>query len=361
MCTIATKGLHYFHERMVRSPITNFGTTSSSIVITTEYLQWCIVWTLAFPVTSTNLLLLNLPSNDDDKSYVEKHGNCMNENEYDTVYDDKLWLSYIAFHTIINKNYHPDVCCTRPALESLIQYSSVEVQKVQLEVPPISTNCTNEWKRSLGYGEITEMAVFQIIHSIIQIQQRKYNEETSIIRTMIDLGSGSGRVVLASALALLQQHHRSESFSPMTTTAPVTSVTAIGLEIVPALHQMAIHNILQYWTYEQQQFFQKYKTNNNNTIIHYQCCDFTQPEIVHWYMNLVDLIIIHGTVFEDLLWEKIFHLIVQYSRHNTWIVSVSRRFQSPCSCNDRIQLQFITELNVDMNWGRGIVYIYRTK
>jgi Histone methylation protein DOT1 len=324
-------------------------------IITTEYLQWCITWTLAFPVISSTLLCLyQIDTSENEDTVIS----CDDINHD----DDNLVWQYIAFHCIWKNNHHTT-------------YQSMYTTNIQSDIE----NNVLIWSNSLGYGEITELAIFQIMHRIRLLQTKNtgsHHDNNSInsigkpyeIRTIIDLGSGTGRVVLASALSLLFQQQRHQQH-------PFVQRKVIGIEIVPELHNIAIQ-VLHEWNYEQHLLLQGNDGVNiaTTTQIDFHCCDFISN--CDTWVNYVDLIFIHGTVFEDELWEQLYHIICTNNNHTsnanagvkegTWIVSVSRPLQSVTidSNNDNItknrrklRLHCITELQVEMSWGCGTVYI----
>jgi hypothetical protein len=429
---------------------------------TKEYLQWCIIWTMAYPVISSKLLSIH-PMRTTTLSQQDNHYNnnttnncylhhnkshesqqqpqpqkleqqgCTNTNRQDSHHhhhhqdhqdhyrNDFLWLSYIAFHCIWNgepdnhssyDHYHRTNCDTN-------RVAAAAAAAATLFTPPDTAaqpthSCHQEetvWRKSLGYGEIKECSVFRILQYICQYQDGSLDHNNNVvpttIRTVIDLGSGTGRVVLASALALLSQQQQ-HCVAPSSSSS-LQSV--IGLEIVLPLHRSALQRIQPQWNREQELLPKRHQPHQceqvqspqvnlytsidtNSTTLDFHCCDFT----VHtdWWTQAVDLIWIHGTVFEEELWDQLYRIIMgrastsSSSRRSgvkvgTWIVSISRPLllQSPppttlppttlpptrlpptnmdSTAEDcRLYLQPISEMFVDMNWGQGIAYIQQVQ
>jgi Histone methylation protein DOT1 len=184
----------------------------------------------------------------------------------------------------------------------------------------------NSWKSSLGYGEITEQTVFTVLQGIERrIQPRA-------IECVVDLGSGIGRVVLAAAIALLP-----------------TLTRAIGLEIVPGLHQRAI----QLQTTWNEELLLLNGTTNGRGKLQFHCCDFTvQTE----WIDTADVIFIHCTVFEDALFALTCQLCLRV-RPGTCIVTVSRPLSN--APTGPAAFERISDVHLDMSWGIGRVYVQR--
>jgi SAM-dependent methyltransferase len=300
------------------------GGMPNHIVYTSEYLAWRISWILAFPVISQTIFV----QDDDTENDLLSDGDS-NPNNHDCVWH------YLSFHRLWNENgnrNHAETGCIIP-----------------LVVPPFTTTSTwllqceqttlHRWKNSLGYGEITEGAVFEIIRQIRSLNCSTQVEKNGArkcqnIHTVVDLGSGTGRVVLAAALALQPK-------------------LVIGLEIVPTLHDVA-SQISHRWNNEY-----KLCNHKNTTVLDFRCCDFTID--TDWWVNKADLVFIHGTVFEDELVQNVYN-ICKKLKVGTWIVTVSQPLVSSrrhiCDHDDKLSLECISEFCVEMSWGRGIVYIH---
>jgi Histone methylation protein DOT1 len=185
----------------------------------------------------------------------------------------------------------------------------------------------NSWNSSLGYGEITEQTVFAILRGI----ERRTRPRA--IECVVDLGSGTGRVVLAAAIALLP-----------------TLTSAIGLEIVPGLHQRAIQ--LQ-TTWNEELLFLSSGVPSGHGKLQFHCCDFTvQTE----WIDTADLILIHCTVFEDALFDLTCQLCSR-ARPGTWIVTVSRPLNN--APTGPATFECISDVHLEMSWGIGRVYVQR--
>ena len=261
---------------------------------TTESLLWCITWTLAFPVISQSLL------------FPKAHVGCHQDDD-----DDSVWY-YLAFHRLWNK------------------VSERNKMKWEYGGKGAFPQCSlrTRWGNSLGYGEITEGSVFEIVHRIRGFQRGESGDgPCRSIQTVIDLGSGSGRVVLAAALAL----------RPM---------SMMGFEIVPTLYDFS-YQLLHPWKEESMLCHSEIVT-----ALDLRCCDFTVDADV-WITN-VDLIFVHGTLFEDALWDQVVSICSKV-RVGTWVVSVSRPLVSSNQCHG---LVCRSEFTMELSWGRGMIFLY---
>lgn len=210
-----------------------------------------------------------------------------------------------------------------------------------------------QWKEeSLGYGEITEQAIFKILLQHIGLCRL----QATPVQTMVDLGSGTGRVVLAAAIAL----------------SPFLKV-AMGLEIVPELHTQALE-LQTLWNrkaYTVSPFDcesdddscknQLDTATMATTRLDFQCVDFTRN--TEWTKS-ADLVFMHCTVFEEALFVTACDLCVTV-KPGTWIITVSRPL---LQCFDEATVasampdgtfEIISELHLEMSWGRGRVFVQR--
>jgi hypothetical protein len=181
-----------------------------------------------------------------------------------------------------------------------------------------TTTVENCWSESLGYGEIVPETVFKVIEWI----QTHCNDNN--LTTIFDLGSGDGKVLLATALC-------------------VSHACLVGIEIVPALHEQAIQRY-QRWN--------ETCSNSSNTV-EFFCCDFTMNK--PWITRTANLIWIHGTVFGDDLFAVVANDICYACQPGTIFVMISR----PLPNTDVVETLF--EQMLSMSWGVGMVYVQRRK
>ena len=235
------------------------------------------------------------------------------------------------------------------------------------------------WKNSLGYGEITAPAVFEVFQFLrskpirlsshlhrdnshlhlannnVTIEDEDDDDDDGLV--VVDLGSGNGRVLFASCLC----HY------------PIRK--AIGLEIVPSLHQEALIN------YEAWKGLEPGPGSHSSTsaAFEFRQADFTVD--TQW-ADQAHLVWIHATVFEDALIDKLEGLVQTKCRRGTIFCLVSRPFRMQQKQQQKQQQQqqqqngivqdvadeddddddkdvlvTIGELQLDMNWGQGTVYI----
>lgn len=219
-------------------------------------------------------------------------------------------------------------------------------------------NDDDEWKHSRdksdmadsrGYGEITPRAVLFIMERISSIMQSDSNvvrldgkRKTNKNSVVMDLGSGNGRVLMAASLAHPFQK-------------------AIGIEIVPELHQEALEN-LERWNQFQflPQQLQQYPSGvdvdvdeeaSKTTILEFICGDFRDSS---FEIASADLIFCHATVFNPSLMAALQQLCDACER-GTLFVMVTKPLQESSDNN----IQTLEEWQLRMNWGEATVYIQK--
>lgn len=176
------------------------------------------------------------------------------------------------------------------------------------------------WSDSLGYGEITCETVFQLISWLQEFQQ-----DFCPARVM-DLGSGNGRVILASSIAY-----------------PFEQL--IGMEIVPHLHDDA----MEYWRFWSERYICPTLLTARQQRIEYKLADFTlDPSRIH----NSDFIWIHATVFGPNLILKLQELC-EGCKSGTYFVVISM----PLKVGGGIVT--IKECLMDMSWGKARVFIQK--
>jgi hypothetical protein len=194
-----------------------------------------------------------------------------------------------------------------------------------------SSRLESGWHDSLGYGEIDPETVFYLMNWLQthgHLQPRPGRKTT-----VFDLGSGDGKVILATALCLTT-----------TETEPTTSTiaTLVGLEIVPHLHNQALKR-MQSW--------REYATTNP-VEIHFTCDDFTRHHAR--ISREADLIWIHATVFENALFQRV-QEICNACRPGTLFVLISRPL------NDKSKIETLLSKRLKMSWGDGMVFVQRRR
>lgn len=265
---------------------------STERVIPSEEWLWKITWIQAFPTLSF-----------EDEEEVQL---------LSVTNNPSWWAFHVAFRSIREDGSAPDDAipttvsthgdCCDPSIE--------------------------RYNGSLGYGEITETAVFQIASAI-----RLGGDRSGNIHAVIDLGSGSGRVLMAAAWLL----------KPKMIT---------GIEIVSKLHEMALRRYHDFVL--QSTLLDTCDGSKTTTAWELYHGDFTK--LIHWIPWTQEgpcLIFVHGTVFETELINQTQALCAQ-TASGTYIVSVSHRFPMEF-------FQLVNELDVALSWGRGTIYIYKTK
>lgn len=176
---------------------------------------------------------------------------------------------------------------------------------------PAQVEPTSVLENSLGYGEMTARTVFQVMDWI------PCHDNGWQPNVCVDLGSGNGRVLFATALAY--------SFRILR-----------GMEIRRDLHDDALNN-LRLWR----------ERSVGHSRFHLLCTDFTlDPNLV----TDAQLVWVHATVFEQDLMESVQHICESCSS-GTYFVMVSK------SLNEQNGIVARASLPLDMNWGQTTVYI----
>lgn len=234
-----------------------------------DEIGWQVTWTKAFPT----LLAFDVYCDEESAKF----------------------LRVLAFHEIIHQEQ---------------QQATATRQQFHIE----SIN----WSDSLGYGEITCEAVFQVI-SWLQQWQPKFSPTH-----VVDLGSGNGKVLLANSIAFPFKH-------------------LLGMEILHHLH----HQAKDHWKRWKERFVLPTLTNIQDQCIEFQRADFTlDPSKIH----NADLIWIHATVFEPKLLQTIQN-ICEGCKTGTYFILVSQPFKNGNG------IQTLAEFLLDMNWGQASVCI----
>jgi hypothetical protein len=244
----------------------------------TAYLQWRITWTQAFP-TVVHTLLHDENGNDEDDDDDDLHDvwNCLafrclwNDDDEKIKGQDKSRKTHKGLRIVDNDH---------------------------------------RWIDSLGYGEITEWAVWEILQLIRQQQSTG----------------------CCSRCARIKQPGVTKS---------------VGLEIVPALHRRAVR-LASRWN-EMNPILNDDKTAN--TALDLRCSDFTAD--TEW-IETADIVFMHCTVFSKALFTTMCELCAKV-KPGTWLVTVSH----PMRMLDVFEC--VSEHQVEMSWGRGLVYLQRKR
>jgi SAM-dependent methyltransferase len=277
-------------------------------------LAWRVMWTQAFPTHATVL--------------------CRSDQVMCDLLDEDAWQWQLAYDGV--QEAYERGCRNRRTVSSL-QIKILDTERgnqehAMLNHLRVEETAASPWSGSLGYGEITEQTVFEVIHWIqrhhhFDSRQLCYasNPDTKTERSwcVVDLGSGSGRVLQAAALGCL----------------PVSKV--IGLEIVPALHQQAL---------DRRAVWQEVDMETGTVALDFRCSDFTAD--TDW-IEAADLVFVHATVFENALMEQVNRYCAR-CRPGTYFCLVSRPLRAA-------GIELLHEMSLQMDWGRGGIFIQQRK
>jgi hypothetical protein len=280
---------------------------------------------------------------------------------------------------------------TSEKLDQQKQESSVSMQQQQ-------HHHHQQWQGSLGYGEISTGSILEIFHRIRHHSKNDRNvndeccadttaafqsgDDTSMARTtIVDLGSGNGRVLLAAVMAATvsvspsslteaallssttryvepqrssQRHYRSKTSARSRTRPGTRRIRAMGFEIVESLHQEALSRSRHWQEWDMSiccsssscpDNSNKRSEDGNENHHHHHGNNgdkgdpsFWSPLLVprislEWnhadftmktdWIPAVDIVICHATVFEDALMDKL-NVLCRHCRPGTWFVMVTR-------------------------------------
>ena len=205
----------------------------------------------------------------------------------------------------------------------------------------ITTYCSST-TNSLGYGEIVPQTIIRAIHQIKNysngcLSLDTCNEQNYLLKTggkskVVDLGSGTGRVLFAAALT--------HSFA-----------YAVGIEIVHGLHAQALQN----WKrWNENELIGASRVIEPGTKFHFICGDMAE------YQDMIDdasLVIVHATLFDEKLMDVVQQLCESCfsgdAACSTWFVMVSKPLRGP-------RFETLSVEHCRMSWGYACVYIQRS-
>lgn len=263
---------------------------------TVEQLVWLITWTKAFP----------------------------------TLCSSKEWFVHGSKN---NDSYHHDDNIHNDFIESvwsLLAYQTM-FEDYTLTNDSSTTN-KQKWKHkrdmttmenSLGYGEITTVAVFEIMETLMRLNVTLAAKDMKVVA---DLGSGNGRVLLAACLVY-------------------PFLKAIGIEILPELHQEATCH-LGCW--------RRWEMDINNpscsTAFEFLCDDFTNFKL---RVAQADLVFVHATVFTEELMAEVQETCEQCGS-GTYFAMVTKPLDI-----EGTSIETLVKFQLHMNWGQATVYIQK--
>lgn len=296
-----SKDIHSATE--IANPITN-----DSLEI--SYILWSISVCQSYPTHFIQLLFIK-----DEK--MKENGITKNHQCYDSCVIPP-YLSTIAFHSIF-----PNPARALTTAKSNIKQEQKKSFSFNSESEKNTIPCS-----SLTYGEILPESIIETIHWI------KSNKNISVFRhnfggKVIDLGSGNGKVLFASCT----NHIFSDAY---------------GVEISYDWHMEALHH-LSTWK-RNHAFYDEQNIHSDLTTctkFHFVNDDILSQNTNNLLID-VDVIIIHGTLFDDDLFHAIEKNIQRYCTIGTIVISITK----PLGYLDTLSVQ-----NKRMNWGSTNVFI----
>jgi hypothetical protein len=256
------------------------------------------------------------------------------------------------------------------------------------------------WSNSTGYGEITDESITEIIaymHQKGYLSVNAPSREAGTVNgldqrtlTMVDLGSGSGRVLISACLAC---QYQIDSCLPPPTRANILRYKGLGYELVPSRHVQACHRLdhlqrrldfyadlksgqsvnFDSWTdHGHEGLFTNGLSGScmgrhscggselqppmciaSSLDVSFYCTDFTTD--TSW-VQTADFVWIHSTVFEQPLMSKLASLCRE-CRRGTLFVTVSKPLESAGSGEGLPAFRTLNVLRLPMDWGMASVYL----
>lgn len=385
---------------------------------------WPLTWTLAFPTLLPSRLYisprnfsylsdedyrddsnLNCSTNSQDEYHTSCPQTITNENSVRNLtpkchlgHDDNSYIIPVTWSLLAYREIFGDLSGTK-TVEGIVSHPEY------IDLHSFSSSSTQE--NNLGYGEITPKTVMELI---VDIQSKYFHSnedeldatQTKQSRgTIIDLGSGTGRVLFAAALA--------HSFG-----------YAVGIEVVKELHHEALRNWNKWMDWypnsswnqklkqcedhkyddkiedippcaktdlqtgenedfsEEDLFIRNQKLNSlSNTtqfnFLHQDLNSYSTLLTPSQYTAVTDwtdmasiiaslspgklnIILIHATLFDLKLMSCIQRICCDCPK-GTFFISVSKCLLSQHS--EKVEFELLEESEREMTWGMGTIYIQR--
>eukprot|EP01031_Cornospumella_fuschlensis_P037306 gene37306-45293_t len=177
---------------------------------------------------------------------------------------------------------------------------------------------------SLTYGEVVDM---QLVHEVLKILKEDNLINESNTDCFYDLGSGSGKMVIAAALTQTFRH-------------------CVGLEILASLHDIASQVGTSY------SHFLSENTNGKA----YSTVEFHQSDILDLAAHdwtKAGCLYINSTCFDDVLMQRLQEIATEHMRSGSIIITLSAFW-----ANKKV-FEFIREIRHEMSWGMADIFIQR--
>jgi hypothetical protein len=376
-----------------------------------EDLAWQITWIRAFPwlvLLHPSLLRHASRYGSDDQAWSLVWQRLALRSLWDSVppNDDAVSANRAFMHEEkCNNSAHVTSFLKNRQSPSTENYASYNQQAgggvadSEKEAPPPTDPL---WPNSTGYGEIKDESITEIIAYMHQKGYLSVNALNQRTLTMVDLGSGSGRVLISACLAC--QYQIDSCLPPPTraNSAQILRYKGLGYELVPSRHMLAcqrlyhLHRRLDLhadiksgqpadfdaWTDNYHEGLFTSGSSDSCSImcgvaavdsrhscggleippptciassfdVSFYCADFTTD--TSW-VQTADLIWIHSTVFEQPLMSKLASLCRE-CRRGTLFVMVSKPLESTGSGEDLPAFRTLNVLRLPMDWGLASVYL----
>lgn len=269
------------------------------IVATTEECSWLTSWVRAFPTLLSYVLHASSP-----------------EEEGVTI---PRYLSLVAFDQIFSHDKFQN------------DQNEIKDERVLRDVEKHDCNSKEE-ALNLGYGEILPESMMDVVEEIMLYSLKFLGSKKRMLKKVIDLGSGRGRTLFATALAC------------------PSAKTFVGVEISSSLHREAL---------DHQELWRRSSLENEYLDFHFVCEDM-RNDVVKEHIWGADLVVCHATLFSEELMSRVQDICESSCcLKGCFFVMVSRCLAVGDDTGiENCELGAITRTRM-MDWGPATVYVQR--
>lgn len=352
--------------------------TSTSPEDNSEYYDieeeaWRITWIMAFPTLLPHLMYYFNNTGDSSNEKITTTKNHIKTNDD----GDAKKNIHVAYSLLAYREIFGDLSGQK-TMDDIVGRSSSPIVNISETEDIEDEEIISSDTENLGYGEITPKTIMSILSHLRRIYPKQFfsseeekKEKSGII---VDLGSGTARVLFASSLI-----HNFEY--------------CIGVEIVKELHLKAMDN-LEKWNNKRHVYvdgergienddvddYSERVTRNNNkknddedNLLKQSTKFIFLNEDLRNYISLLkakttsslliqkaNVVIIHATVFSDTFMKDTIEPICMQMKTGALFIMISKRLMSSSASDDDTNMKFfetIHEGEYDMTWGKGTVYI----
>jgi len=326
--------------------------------------SWSLIWTMAFPTFLPRRIFIDIFNDARNHEIIMKNEKQVFQLEKSKMCDEvKSEKNEIETHDMYNCALHTTWCLLAYrqifgdvlGVETVQKIVEKQSQDVAMNNLQIEANISQE--NNLGYGEITPKSVMELIAFLESLHFHKNDRVESLFKggTILDLGSGTGRVIFAAALTHFFDH-------------------AFGVEIVEDLHNEALENRKKWedmhpyseaenaMSTDHTQFtflhddITTYSKQNSSSLTEYEEGIIDASSLNCIISSLqgqsFNIILIHCTLFDSVLMQYV-QQICQDCPKDTYFITVSK----PLSVEATTGIVLLEESQREMTWGFGTIFI----